>query len=137
MQNAAPHRFLRAALAVDAVSSAAMGVLLAAAASPLSGFLSLPMTLLRDAGLLLAPFAAVVGWLASRPEPSRPAVWAVIGLNLAWSAESLLMLATGWVAPNALGTAFVIAQALFVLGLAEAEYVGLRRIRRGSPAAAA
>ena len=95
------------------------------------------MTLLRDAGLLLAPFAAVVGWLASRPEPSRPAVWAVIGLNLAWLAESLLMLATGWVAPNALGTAFVIAQALFVLGLAEAEYVGLRRIRRGSPAAAA
>jgi hypothetical protein len=136
MQDATPHRFLRTVLAIDAISSAAMGALLAAAASPLSGWLALPVPLLREAGLLLLPFAAFVGWLALRPEPSRTAVWAVMGLNLAWAAESLLMLVAGWFAPNALGAAFVIVQALFVLGLAEAEFIGLRRAGRRDTAAA-
>jgi hypothetical protein len=65
--------------------------------------------------------------LASREQPARFAVWAVIGLNVLWAVDSFLLLATGWVAPNALGYVFIVGQALTVGVLAELEYVGLRR----------
>jgi hypothetical protein len=57
----------------------------------------------------------------------RPAVWAVILCNVVWTADSLLLLASGWVDPTRAGYAFVIAQALVVLMYAELQYVGLRR----------
>jgi hypothetical protein len=38
-----------------------------------------------------------------------------------------VLLFSGWVAPNALGYAVVIAQAAGVLALADLEYMGLRR----------
>ena len=59
----------------------------------------------------------------------RLGVWSIIGLNVVWVIDSVLILATGWVEPNALGYAVVIAQALAVGVFAELEYVGLRRSR--------
>jgi hypothetical protein len=44
-----------------------------------------------------------------------------------WAAASGLLLASGWVAPTALGYAFVIGQAAVVALLGELQYVGLRR----------
>ena len=124
-----PSRFLRRALAVDAVSSAGLGLLLIAGASALEGPLGLAAAQLRAAGIVLLPFAAFVGWTASRARIPRPAAWAVVALNAIWTAESLLLLETGWVQPTSLGTAFVVAQALFVAALALAEQHGLRRSR--------
>jgi hypothetical protein len=54
-------------------------------------------------------------------------VWLVIVGNLGWTAESLALL--GQQSPTPLGTAFVAAQAIAVLGLAALEYAGLRRAR--------
>lgn len=91
---------------------------------------------MRPAGLILLPYAAVVAFLGTRATMSRRAVWAVIAVNGIWVADSLILLASGWVSPTALGYAFVLAQALVVLLFAEAQYFGLRRNARTSPAAA-
>ena len=44
-----------------------------------------------------------------------------------WVLDSVVLLFTGWVSPNFLGYAFVIAQAAVVALLADLEYVGLKR----------
>jgi hypothetical protein len=119
--------FLRRALLLDAAASGAMGVLLLLAASPLEVWLGLPTALLRGAGLVLLPFTAWVAWIAARDSLSRRMVGAVIVVNVLWALDSELLLFTGWVEPTTLGYAFVLAQAVVVAGLAEAQYVGLRR----------
>ena len=119
--------FLRRVLALDAVTSAAMGAVLMLAAAPLSSLLGLPVSLLTWSGLSLLPFAAFVGWLAAREMPSRAGVWAVILCNVFWSVDSFVLLASGWVEPTLLGQAFVVFQALVVALLAALEVFGLRR----------
>jgi hypothetical protein len=54
-------------------------------------------------------------------------VQAIIALNVLWVAGSIGLLVSGWVAPTALGYAFVIAQAIVVGVFAELQFVGLRR----------
>lgn len=78
---------LRRALALDAAACAGMGALLSLAATPLSGLFALPPDLLRGAGLLLLPCAALLAWLAAHATVPRLAVLAVIGLNLLWVAD--------------------------------------------------
>ena len=119
--------FLRRLLFADAVVSGVTGVLMSAAATPLATLLALPAPVVRYAGLALLPFAALVLHLAGRERVTRTGVLAVIGLNAAWVAASVLVLLTGWVAPNGLGVAFVLVQALAVAVLAELQYTGLRR----------
>jgi hypothetical protein len=118
---------LRRVLVVDAVSSGAMGVAMVAFAELLAGLLQLPVDLISEAGIVLLPFAAFVGFVASRSEPSRIAVWLIIALNAVWVIDSIVLLFTGWVAPNALGYVFVVAQAAAVLLFADLEYMGLKR----------
>jgi hypothetical protein len=118
---------LRRVLIVDAVTSGAMGVALFALADVFANLLQLPVDPVREAGIILLPFAAFVGFIASRSEPARIAVWAIIALNIVWVVDSIVLLFTGWVAPNALGYVFVIAQAAVVLVFADFEYMGLKR----------
>ncbi len=121
---------LKYALLGDALASGAMGLLLVAAAAPLSGLLGLPESLLRLAGASLLPFAAIVAWIGTRPEPPRAAVWAVVAYNALWAVESFALLLFGWYTPNALGIAFVVVQALVVAVFAEMQVYGLRATRR-------
>lgn len=118
---------LRQILTIDAVSSGAMAVLLLAGGGLLEGLLGIPAGFLRGAGAILVPFAAFVGWLASRPAPARAAVWIVVAANLLWAVESILVLFAGWFSPTALGLAFVIGQAIFVAAMAELQIMALRR----------
>jgi hypothetical protein len=127
MQSKYSLSFLRRVLAVDAASSAAMGVGLSLLAPTLAPVLNLPADLLRDAGLILLPFAAFVAFLAASERPSRAGIWMVIALNAIWTIDSIALLLTEWVAPNALGYAFVVLQAIIVGIFAELEYVGLRK----------
>jgi len=119
--------FLRRVLALDCSSCLIMGLLMGLGAAALAPLFGLPEPLVRTAGLILLPLAAFIGWLASRPAPPRALVWLVIVGNLGWTAESFVTLAQAEATP--LGTAFVSAQALAVLGLASLEYVGLRKTR--------
>jgi hypothetical protein len=119
--------FLRRALALDAIASGATAVLAIAAAGLLEGLLGLPGALLRGAGLVLVPYVAFVIYAGTRAAISRPAVWTIIAANVLWAAASAVLLVSGWVAPNALGYAFVIGQAAIVALLGELQYVGLMR----------
>lgn len=124
---AAPRkRWLQILLAADAASSAATGLLFLAAAGPVAALTLLPADLLRGAGTALLPFAAFVGWLASRRPPSRAAVKAVVAVNTLWAVDSLLMLAGGWVQPNGLGLILVAGQAAVVAAVALLQGLALR-----------
>ncbi len=127
MMNIHSSPLLRQALVADAATSAAFGLLMLIGAGPLSGVLGLPETLLRIAGLVLLPYAGFIGWLGVRETIQKPVAWAVVLGNALWVADSILLLASGWVAPTSAGYAFVIAQGLVVLMYAEFQYVGLRR----------
>jgi hypothetical protein len=83
--------------------------------------------LLRVAGASLLPFAAVLIYVGTREQTSRALVWAVIAWNAVWAFDSIALIVTGWIAPTALGIAFISAQALAVAAFAELEYIGLRR----------
>jgi hypothetical protein len=126
--------FLRRVLLLDAVSSGAMGILLLTCSGLLAGLLSLPAELLREAGMVLVPFALAVGFLGTRSQLSRVAVWAVIAVNAVWAIDSVVLLFTGWVEPNLLGSAFVIGQAAFVAVMAELELIGMRKSATAVPA---
>jgi hypothetical protein len=122
--------FLRRVLTLDAVLSAVMGAVMALAAAPLSSLLGLPASLLTWTGLSLLPFAALVGWLATRENPPREGVWAVVVCNALWAVGSFALLASGGLEPTLLGKAFIVFQALVVALLAELQFFGLRRARR-------
>lgn len=116
-------------LLLDGVVSGATGGLMFLAAGPLAGLLGLDERLLRIAGFSLLPFAALLLFLAVRPQVSRPLVWGIVGYNLLWAVDSLLLLTTDWVAPTALSYAFTVFQAVAVAGFAILQYVGLKGAR--------
>jgi hypothetical protein len=130
------HVPLRRLLYVDAATCVATGLLLAAAAPALAAPLGLPAALLREAGVALVPFAALLLWLARRPRPPRRGVWGVVVANALWVAASVALLPWGLVAPTALGEAFVLAQAAVVAALAWLEHAALRRAPSVIPARA-
>jgi hypothetical protein len=124
--NEEPH-FLRRILLFDAALSGVSGLALVLGAGPLGERFDLPVALLVGAGLVTLPWAAALIYLATRPTLPRTAVLAVIGLNLLWVVDSIALVLTGWVEPNALGYTFVVVQALAVALIAEFQCVALRR----------
>ena len=122
-----PSVFLRRAILADAVFSGVSAVLLTFAAGALAPWLNLPEALLRETGLFLIAYAALVGWLGTRQSMPKALVAIVIAGNAAWTLASIALLFSGAVTPNLLGEAFVAAQAIAVGALAELQYTGLRR----------
>ena len=118
---------LRFALLADAVASGATGLMMIAGADLLTGLLGLSVALMREAGLLLVPYVALVAFVGTRQAIPHGAVRAIIALNIAWVAGSIGLLMSGIVAPTVLGYAFVIFQAVVVGVFAELQFVGLRR----------
>ena len=120
---------LRLLLTVDALISGATGLAMILAAGVLEPVLSVPTAVLRSAGVMLLPFAAMV-FVFSRAAQLTPArVRIVIALNVVWVVASILVLVTGWIQPTTLGLAFVVFQALVVAALAELQFTGLRKVQ--------
>jgi hypothetical protein len=122
-----PSLFLRRALLADAIFSGASAALLTFGAGELAPLTHLPETLLRETGLFLVLYAALVGWLGTRPAMPKALVVVVIAGNAAWTLASIALLFSGAVTPNLLGEVLVAAQAIAVGALAELQYIGLRR----------
>lgn len=122
-----PSSFLRLVLLADAAASGATGLLVLIGGDFLEGLLGVPATLLRAAGVILLPYVAFVVYVGMRESLARPAIWAVVVCNVLWAAASALLLMGPWIAPTALGYAFVIGQAAVVALLAALQYLGLRR----------
>ena len=128
MTNVVPmSRPLRLALLADAVASGATAALLVAGAGLLEQWLALPVELMREAGLVLIPYVVLVAAVASRPATPVATVTAIIAINAAWTAASVLILLGGWVSPTPLGIAFVLAQALAVGAFGVIQYLCLRQ----------
>jgi uncharacterized protein YjeT (DUF2065 family) len=122
-----PSLFLRRALQLDAIVTGAMALLLVFADGTLAPLLNLPEALLRDTGLFLVAYTAVVGWLATRRSMPKVLVLVVIVGNAAWTVCSTLLLFSGAVTPNMLGEAFVATQAIATGAFAELQLIGRRR----------
>jgi hypothetical protein len=122
-----PSVFLRRAILADAVFSGASALLLTLGAGALAPLLNLPEALLRETGLFLIAYAALVGWLGTRQSMPKPLVAIVIAGNAAWTIASIALLFSGAVTPNLLGDAAVAIQAIAVGAFAELQYIGLRR----------
>jgi hypothetical protein len=122
-----PSLFLRRAVLADAIFSGVSALLLTFGAGALAPVLNLPEALLRETGLFLIAFAALVGWIGTRQSMPKALVVIVIAGNAAWTLASIALLFSGAVTPNLLGEAFVAIQAIAVGALAELQYIGLRK----------
>jgi hypothetical protein len=122
-------RTLKAALLADAAASGAAGLLLIAGSFFLAGFLGLPAAVMLWVGVAFIPWTVLVAMTARGEQVNRPAVYAIIILNLAWVAASFWAAFGPVFAPTLYGKIFLVAQALAVLGFAEFQMLGLKRSR--------
>jgi hypothetical protein len=122
-----PSLLLRRALQADAIFSGVSALALSFGAAALAPLLELPQALLRETGLFLMAYTALVGWLGTRPSLPRALVAIVVAGNAAWTIASVALLFSGWVTPNLPGDVLVAAQAIAVGVFAELQYVGLRK----------
>lgn len=118
---------LRSALWFDALSVAGLGLLLLLLAGFLAPLFGIEASFMRAAGALLLPFAAFLARTASRDHIPRAAVGWIVSLNALYVAVSFAILLFGWLQPTALGTVFVVAQALVGGAVAVVEWVALKR----------
>jgi hypothetical protein len=127
-----PTSLLRRVWWADAAVSAVVGAAMALAAAPLGEGIGIAPRLLAVAGVSLLPYAAFLGWLATRAAVPRTAAWAPVLLNVVWAVDcvALAMLQAD---AGRLLVGFVAVQVVTVLTFAELEVGGLRR----SPAAVA
>jgi hypothetical protein len=120
---------LRAVIAADAAACGIGGAALVLDAAFLAPIAGVPEATLQPLGVFLIVYAAALAWLATRAELPRAVVWTLVGVNLAWTAESLLAPALGWAQPASVGLALIILQALGALIVADLQFLTLRRAR--------
>ena len=119
--------FLRRALLADAFFSGVAALGFTFGAGAFATLFNLPEALLRETGLFLIAYTALVGWLAARSAVPKPLVLLVVVGNAAWTAGSIVLLLSGAVSPNIGGELMVVAQAIATGVFAELQYVGLRK----------
>ena len=117
---------VRQALGLDAAMTAANGAAYLVAAGPIGDLLGVSPALLRGLGAFFVAYAAVAAFLATRPEPPRPAVAVIAAGNAAYALASLVVLAAGWTSPTAVGGVWIAAQAVLVAGFAALQAAALR-----------
>ena len=120
-------QLLRRALLADAVFSGVSAIAMVLGAGALASLLGLPEALLRETGLFLVAYTALVGWLGTRMSVPKPLVMLVVVGNAAWTLASIALLLSGAVSPNLFGTIVILAQAIATGVFAELQYMGLRK----------
>ncbi|MCB1816142.1 MAG: hypothetical protein KDK04_31115, partial [Candidatus Competibacteraceae bacterium] len=75
-----------------------------------------------------------VALLGAYLQLSRPMVWAVITVNMAWALAATGLLVFRWFDPNSFGIAWVLLQVVVVTVFAELQYVAIRRSKDLAPA---
>jgi hypothetical protein len=130
-------RFLSRVMWVDAVSCAATGALQLVLSNGMARLTGLPAPLLLATGTFLLAYAVAAAWMAGRALPPRRLIGLVVVGNFAWAVACVVLLVTAGSAIAPLGWAWVLAQALTVVVLAELQWVGLRQSRLPERAALA
>ena len=120
--------FLKRVLTLDAASCLAMGLLLTLGAGALAPMFGIDRQIVGGAGLALIPIGLFILWLGTRQAAAPAFVYLVIAGDIAWSVESVVLIANAdKITP--LGIAFVGVQAAAVAGLSLLEWIGVRRTR--------
>lgn len=114
-------------LAVDAAGSGAAGAVLALGGAPLADAFGIPLAWTTGVGIFFLGFALSLLLIRHELPAARPLVGVVAVGNLAWVALSAVTVVAGWWAPTGLGSAIIVAQAVFVLVVAELQITALRR----------
>ena len=130
-------RFLSRVMAADAVSCAATGALQLIFGTALARWTGLPAPLLLATGAFLLAYAGAAAWMASRALPPRRLIGLVVAGNFAWAVACIGLLAVAGSSIAAPGWAWVLAQAIVVVVLAELQWMGLRHSRAREPRALA
>lgn len=125
----ASRRFLPRLMWADAASCAATGALQLVFAGALARLTGLPMPLLLATGVFLLAYAGAAAWMASRALPPRRLIGWVVAGNFGWAAACIALLAAGGTSISLWGWAWVLAQAVTVVVLAELQWMGLRHSR--------
>jgi hypothetical protein len=120
--------FLRRSLQLDGIASGLCGVLLVAAASPISAVIGLAEPgIAQVVGALLVVYAAALLWNGARATVSRAEALAAVVLNAGWVIGSAVVILAGPL--TLIGNLAVAALAAAVLLFAVLEVVGLTRLR--------
>jgi uncharacterized protein YjeT (DUF2065 family) len=119
--------FLRRALLADAIFSGIGALVMTLDANLFASLLQLPEALLRETGLFLIAYTALVGWLATRLSVPKALIMLVVTGNALWTLASFALLFSGAVNPNVFGEIAIVAQAIATGVFAELQYMGLRR----------
>ncbi|RYF82245.1 MAG: hypothetical protein EOO29_07730 [Comamonadaceae bacterium] len=130
-------RFLPRVMALDAASCAATGAAQLAFTDALARLTGLPVGLLVGTGVFLLLYAAAAAWIARLQPVMRTLIGLVAVGNFGWAVGCVALLASGLYAVSALGMAWVLAQAVTVVLLGEAQWMGLRATRSPSAVVAA
>lgn len=128
---------LRTILRIDGWSTAVFGVVMLAAARPLSGPLGLPTAWSIPLGVAMLGGAAALGLISGYPRiPARLGAYVVAGNALSCAGQLVLAFA-GLIPLTGLGVAFMLVGALVVAVFAAFQFVGLRRSMKAGEAAVA
>lgn len=118
---------LRFALRADATLCAALGLLVAMAADPLSRLSGLSSTSEWIGGAALVAYGGALFAAAGLPDVRRVGV-AVLGGNVAFAVLVTVVLVAGWLPLTEFGVIATIAFTVATLAFAWAQYLGVRRV---------
>ncbi|MFJ8045362.1 hypothetical protein ACIRBX_33140 [Kitasatospora sp. NPDC096147] len=122
---AAPQRWLRQVLGLDAVVTGGNGLAYAVFAGPLGELLGVSEGVLREIGVFLIGYAALVAVLAGQRRPAPLGVKAVVDANLLWVVLSITAMLV-WFEPTTAGLVWIPMQAATVAGFAVLQWRALR-----------
>jgi hypothetical protein len=118
---------LRFALRADATLCAALGLLVAMAADPLSRLSGLSATSEWIGGAALVAYGVALFMATGVPNVRRVGVGVLAG-NVAFSALVTVVLVAGWLPQTEFGVVATIAFTVATLAFAWAQYLGVRRL---------
>jgi hypothetical protein len=118
---------LRFAMRLDATLSAALGLVVAVAAEPLSRLSGLSPTTEWIIGASFVGVSAVVYALASLPNIRLTGTAVMVG-NVAFSLLVVAALVVGWLPLTEFGVMATLATALYSLAVGSLQYLGVRRL---------
>ncbi|MFI7287841.1 hypothetical protein ACIBRY_14500 [Streptomyces anulatus] len=125
-------RFLRLVLRVDGVSTAVMGVVLVAAAVPLSSATGMPVAFAVAFGIFQIGGAASLALIAGYPVIPPALARTVVAVNAVCAVGCVVTAFADFVPLSGFGVVFMLIGALIVAVYSALQYTGLRRMTAAS-----
>jgi hypothetical protein len=120
---------------IDAIATAASGLLMLAARRTLYPFFGLTSPMLVDlTAIAFLVYAAAISVVAMRPVISRAALMTIVFANIAYVLASLVVLITFWAHLDPIGRVLIIAVTFVVEAFATLQFAAARRAPNATPA---